>query len=263
MEEKQTLKDSIALAGFDADSEGSDGEISTKNQTHNSQLLNTTLPQVSSTITGNISVTPTGNYSNTAKGSSLFKFQQEHQDHHSFNRNSFRKAINNTNKMLTDNYTNINSNNNNDDDDSNKNDYIQDNNGNLEISILTRTSSPNHDKTATLERAENEITTITPPSQRISVSSNSLNHSSSSNTNNKISCNNKPFNSATAHTVIKRPKKIDISKFNRSNRKSKNCAIFYFKHLDTDNEQNKEFSESDVSHHDSRKYGSTVLKTQN
>ncbi|XP_039487455.1 uncharacterized protein LOC120449180 isoform X1 [Drosophila santomea] len=29
----------------------------------------------------------------------------------------------------------------------------------------------------------------------------------------------------------------DTSKFNRSNRKSKNCAIFYFKHLDTDNEQ--------------------------
>ncbi|KAH8302280.1 hypothetical protein KR044_004776, partial [Drosophila immigrans] len=28
----------------------------------------------------------------------------------------------------------------------------------------------------------------------------------------------------------------DNSKFNRSNRKSKNCAIFYFKHLDTDNE---------------------------
>lgn len=39
-------------------------------------------------------------------------------------------------------------------------------------------------------------------------------------------------------TIVKRPnKKIDISKFNRSNRKSKNCAIFYFKHLDTDTEQ--------------------------
>lgn len=257
MEEKQTLKDSIALAGFDADSEGSDGEISTKNQTHNSQLLNTTLPQVLSTITGNISVTPTSNYSNTAKSSSLFKFQEEHQEHQSFNRNPFKKEIINANKMLTDNYNNMNSNTNNIDDvDSNKNDYIQDNNGNLEISILTRTSSPNHDKTAALEIDENEITTITPPSQRISVSSNSLNHSSSSNTNNKINCNNKPFNSATAHTVIKRPKKIDISKFNRSNRKSKNCAIFYFKHLDTDNEQNKEFSESDVSNPDPRKYES-------
>lgn len=30
----------------------------------------------------------------------------------------------------------------------------------------------------------------------------------------------------------------DISKFNRSNRKSKNCAVFYFKHLDTDIETN-------------------------
>lgn len=37
-------------------------------------------------------------------------------------------------------------------------------------------------------------------------------------------------------SVVKRPKKIDISKFNRSNRKSKNCAIFYFKHSDTDGE---------------------------
>lgn len=37
-------------------------------------------------------------------------------------------------------------------------------------------------------------------------------------------------------SVVKRPKKVDISKFNRSNRKSKNCAIFYFKHSDTDGE---------------------------
>ncbi|XP_037950982.1 putative uncharacterized protein DDB_G0277255 [Teleopsis dalmanni] len=37
---------------------------------------------------------------------------------------------------------------------------------------------------------------------------------------------------------------IDISKFNRSNRKSKNCAIFYFKHLDTDNETNYGLSSS-------------------
>ncbi|GAB0096851.1 hypothetical protein DMENIID0001_124230 [Sergentomyia squamirostris] len=35
----------------------------------------------------------------------------------------------------------------------------------------------------------------------------------------------------------KRSRKVDISKFNRSNRKSKNCAIFYFRHLDTDGEQ--------------------------
>lgn len=35
--------------------------------------------------------------------------------------------------------------------------------------------------------------------------------------------------------VNRRPK--DFSKFNRSNRKSKNCAIFYYKHIDTDNDQ--------------------------
>lgn len=35
--------------------------------------------------------------------------------------------------------------------------------------------------------------------------------------------------------VHRRPK--DFSKFNRSNRKSKNCAIFYYKHIDTDNDQ--------------------------
>jgi hypothetical protein len=42
------------------------------------------------------------------------------------------------------------------------------------------------------------------------------------------------------NTIVKRPKKIDISKFNKSNRKSKNCAIFYFKHMDTDTENNNE-----------------------
>ncbi|KAG5682168.1 hypothetical protein PVAND_011538 [Polypedilum vanderplanki] len=36
-------------------------------------------------------------------------------------------------------------------------------------------------------------------------------------------------------TVVKKYK--DFSKFNRSNRKSKNCAIFYYKHIDTDNDQ--------------------------
>lgn len=35
--------------------------------------------------------------------------------------------------------------------------------------------------------------------------------------------------------VNRRPK--DFSKFNRSNRKSNNCAIFYYKHIDTDNDQ--------------------------
>jgi hypothetical protein len=38
-------------------------------------------------------------------------------------------------------------------------------------------------------------------------------------------------------TVIKRIRPKDFSKFHRSNRKSKNCAIFYFKHDDTDNDQ--------------------------
>lgn len=38
-------------------------------------------------------------------------------------------------------------------------------------------------------------------------------------------------------TVIRRMRPKDFSKFHRSNRKSKNCAIFYFKHDDTDNDQ--------------------------
>lgn len=38
-------------------------------------------------------------------------------------------------------------------------------------------------------------------------------------------------------TVIKRIRPKDFSKFHRSNRKSKNCAIFYFKHDDTDTDQ--------------------------
>lgn len=42
---------------------------------------------------------------------------------------------------------------------------------------------------------------------------------------------------SAATTVVKRQK--DFSKFNRSNRKSKNCAIFYYKHIDTDNDQIK------------------------
>lgn len=38
------------------------------------------------------------------------------------------------------------------------------------------------------------------------------------------------------HTATKRGRMPDASKFNRSNRKSKNCATFYFKHSDTDGE---------------------------
>ncbi|XP_060655337.1 klarsicht protein isoform X2 [Drosophila nasuta] len=45
----------------------------------------------------------------------------------------------------------------------------------------------------------------------------------------------KSSSSATTTTAAHRGHN-DTSKFNRSNRKSKNCAIFYFKHLDTDNE---------------------------
>ncbi|XP_011183762.2 klarsicht protein isoform X1 [Zeugodacus cucurbitae] len=70
-------------------------------------------------------------------------------------------------------------------------------------------------------------------------------------------CNNKPIGlpikqksiaiiSPNSHnnkspTVLRKRQSqhhTDISKFNRSNRKSKNCAVFYFKHLDTDNETN-------------------------
>lgn len=43
------------------------------------------------------------------------------------------------------------------------------------------------------------------------------------------------FASPENATVVKKFK--DFSKFNRSNRKSKNCAIFYYKHVDTDNDQ--------------------------
>ncbi|XP_058178912.1 klarsicht protein [Anopheles ziemanni] len=48
--------------------------------------------------------------------------------------------------------------------------------------------------------------------------------------------------SAASHKQ-KRSKVSDSSKFNRSNRKSKNCATFYFKHLETDSELNKDSSE--------------------
>ncbi|CAH2985795.1 unnamed protein product [Chilo suppressalis] len=41
----------------------------------------------------------------------------------------------------------------------------------------------------------------------------------------------------TPPTVIKRKKPVDSSKFNQSNRKSKNCATFYFRHHDTDSDR--------------------------
>lgn len=52
----------------------------------------------------------------------------------------------------------------------------------------------------------------------------------------------KPCGTVTAavqqpqHSGTKRTRMPDVSKFNRSNRKSKNCATFYFKHSDTDGE---------------------------
>ncbi|XP_041982740.1 uncharacterized protein LOC121735849 isoform X2 [Aricia agestis] len=41
----------------------------------------------------------------------------------------------------------------------------------------------------------------------------------------------------TPPTVIKRKKPVDSSKFNQSDRKSKNCATFYFRHHDTDSDR--------------------------
>lgn len=41
----------------------------------------------------------------------------------------------------------------------------------------------------------------------------------------------------TPPTVIKRKKPVDTSKFNQSDRKSKNCATFYFRHHDTDSDR--------------------------
>ncbi|VVC95081.1 unnamed protein product, partial [Leptidea sinapis] len=41
----------------------------------------------------------------------------------------------------------------------------------------------------------------------------------------------------TPPTVVKRKKPIDTSRFNQSDRKSKNCATFYFRHHDTDSDR--------------------------
>ncbi|XP_055593529.1 klarsicht protein-like isoform X2 [Uranotaenia lowii] len=57
--------------------------------------------------------------------------------------------------------------------------------------------------------------------------------------------------------VNKRSKPNDLSKFTRSTRKSKSCAIFYFKHLDTDSEQNKDSSERTKSEESSPEGGSS------
>jgi hypothetical protein len=52
--------------------------------------------------------------------------------------------------------------------------------------------------------------------------------------------------------AVKRQK--DFSKFNRSNRKSKNCAIFYYKHIDTDNDQ--------VNNEDGKESEPTTISTE-
>nr|XP_026497313.1 uncharacterized protein LOC113401567 isoform X2 [Vanessa tameamea] len=46
-----------------------------------------------------------------------------------------------------------------------------------------------------------------------------------------------PKEMKTPPTVVKRKKPIDTSKFNQSDRKSKNCATFYFRHHDTDSDR--------------------------
>ncbi|EDW76733.2 uncharacterized protein Dwil_GK20119 [Drosophila willistoni] len=58
------------------------------------------------------------------------------------------------------------------------------------------------------------------------------------NSNNANGSNSTYHNDLTKSPSVLRKSRHhnDTSKFNRSNRKSKNCAIFYFKHLDTDNE---------------------------
>ncbi|XP_053994423.1 klarsicht protein isoform X3 [Hylaeus volcanicus] len=47
-------------------------------------------------------------------------------------------------------------------------------------------------------------------------------------------------NLATDEPVKRRRTTEEVASFNTSNRKSKNCATFYFRHLDTDSEQNEE-----------------------
>ncbi|CAH0731978.1 unnamed protein product, partial [Brenthis ino] len=46
-----------------------------------------------------------------------------------------------------------------------------------------------------------------------------------------------PKEMKTPPTVVKRKKPVDTSKFNQSDRKSKNCATFYFRHHDTDSDR--------------------------
>lgn len=52
-----------------------------------------------------------------------------------------------------------------------------------------------------------------------------------------VSATLEDFNIRTPPTVVKRKKPVDSSKFNQSNRKSKHCATFYFRHHDTDSDR--------------------------
>ncbi|XP_021703697.1 uncharacterized protein LOC5569804 isoform X3 [Aedes aegypti] len=67
-------------------------------------------------------------------------------------------------------------------------------------------------------------------------------NSSSSNNENSNPLKLKKSSSPKQNGKQKRSKTSE-AKFNRSTRKSKNCATFYFKHLDTDSELNKDSSE--------------------
>ncbi|XP_062549031.1 klarsicht protein isoform X2 [Armigeres subalbatus] len=71
---------------------------------------------------------------------------------------------------------------------------------------------------------------------------NNNDNSSSSNNENSNPLKKSPSPKHNGGGKQKRSK-ISEAKFNRSTRKSKNCATFYFKHLDTDSELNKDSSE--------------------
>ncbi|XP_065094528.1 klarsicht protein isoform X2 [Ochlerotatus camptorhynchus] len=74
------------------------------------------------------------------------------------------------------------------------------------------------------------------------INNNNDNSSSSNNENSNPLIKKSPSPKQNGSGKQKRSKTSE-AKFNRSTRKSKNCATFYFKHLDTDSELNKDSSE--------------------
>lgn len=74
------------------------------------------------------------------------------------------------------------------------------------------------------------------------INNNDNNSSSSNNENSNPLIKKSPSAKQNGSGKQKRSKTSE-AKFNRSTRKSKNCATFYFKHLDTDSELNKDSSE--------------------